>query len=188
MQLRRQLQTSRTNRKADKKASDYWRKKYEKSLVTRAELRKKNKKLSRRIKYYETLLSNVKNNISSLKKSAEKQLIYKILKDNKPVRSNGISLYNDHYGAKMKKKTFDISALQAKKLRVRARVREFYLSDENSAPSPSASAFVTKGNRKMRKRFLLDTVEELYKKYCKTEGEKIRRANSARLFLKNKIK
>lgn len=55
-------------------------------------------------------------------------------------------------------------------------VVNFYLEDENSLLAPGVRDFVTKNKRNMRKRYMVNTIENLYKKYCNTSGQNISKA------------
>lgn len=52
-------------------------------------------------------------------------------------------------------------------------IRRFYEKDDNSMPAPGAREFMTRNKNRMRKRYLADTIVNLYKKYCAQSEKKI---------------
>lgn len=81
------------------------------------------------------------------------------------------SLINPYYKKKLqldetKKKTHKENERTHKRLKV----IEFFLKDENSRPAPGIYEVITRKKKKMRKRYLADTVQNLYAKFCEENG------------------
>ena len=63
----------------------------------------------------------------------------------------------------------------------RKSIQSFFEQDENSVFAPGSRDFIKKNKLRKRKRYLTDTVENLYKKYCTLSDSKISRTNFFRL-------
>lgn len=77
--------------------------------------------------------------------------------------SKKLSANLKYYRRKIKRANSDKSV---KRKKLRENVQKFYLNDSNSAFAPGINDTVTKKKMKMRKRFLLDTVQNLHRKFC----------------------
>lgn len=67
------------------------------------------------------------------------------------------------------------------RLGLRKKVRLFLEQDENSAPAPGAKEAVSKDKELVRKRYYLDSTDNLYKKFCETQNVKISKSTFNRL-------
>lgn len=185
--LRREVKDVQEKLQDQLKISAALKKKLGKSSIQNAILKNKNSALNRRVKYLEQLLLSIKNNISSLKKNKEKSLVNKVVKFNsenyfrKRAFDSSYNLGTKHYRQKKPCETTSNLDVESKRCNINNTVKEFYLRDENSSPAPGSSEFLTKNGVKQRKRYLNDTINNLYKNFCDTSPVKVSRGLFYRL-------
>ena len=133
----------------------------------------KHKHALEKLKYSQSVLNNITNN-------GEKQInINKLLTSALPksrVPDKSLNIVSHHH--RYYKPKHSVSGIIRKRSLsdLKQDVNRFYLEDEKSFPAPGSRDYVTRKKRKMRKRYLCDTIENLHRKYCKERGKIISRA------------
>lgn len=92
------------------------------------------------------------------------------------------ALVSKHYKKKLATPESDESIrIVTKKMINEATVRDFFLRDDNQRPAPGIHEVITKSKKKMRKRYLTDTIFNLYLKFCDEFGYIISRSTFYKL-------
>lgn len=85
----------------------------------------------------------------------------------------------------MNRKELILHRSNEKKLEVRLEmkknIRQFLEKDENSAVAPGAKETISRNGEKKRKRYILDSVDNLHKKFCASSKTEVSRATFYRL-------
>lgn len=104
------------------------------------------------------------------------------LKNRKRAYESRFNLCSKHYLLKNSTAiTASDTSFESRRCTIRNAVKNFFLLDENSSQAPGSLDFMTKNGIKKRKRYLSDTIDSLYKKFCKTSGLKVSRGLFYRL-------
>lgn len=141
-------------------------------------LKAENQNIQKNLNYCSNLFTEFKKeiNITSHKDKYKQAIMVSIIKFNlkKRAPTKKLSFYSYHY---KKNYLYPGTNLELKKSLLKKEVvkhiKNFYEQDENSTPGPGIRDFVTKNSIKMRKRYLSDTISNLYKKFCASSNLKV---------------
>ena len=106
-----------------------------------------------------------------MKKSCDKKSFSQVVNfhEKRRIFSKNYNLVSEHYRRSNKTKSESASSLKKKKLF--SSVQDFFLNDENTCQAPGAGHFVVRKKIRKQKRYLTDTIRNLYKKYLATVGK-----------------
>lgn len=169
MKLRRENQNLISQLQEEHRVTIHWKKKHAKSVVTIRTLKKRISTLKQQLIGYRSdcnaMLKSQKNIESRKIRREVAEVLHISHKDaNKSRRKSCI--VSKHYRSQVAASKL-VGPSRHKKA-IRDRVIAFYVEDENSSPSPRVVDTVTRKRVKKRKRFMTDTVANLYKKYRAT--------------------
>lgn len=178
------LKRLRTDLEEQKKLTSMWKNKYYQKVLDHEEVARnylnKIDYLQRRLSYCETVFKDIKNNLNNLSVQSDKNIANKVLlsadhRNRAPCKE--YSLINKYYKKKFTSdESAGISDRENRWMEKKSKVIEFFLRDENSRPAPGIHEVITRKKRKMRKRYLSDTILNLYRKFCDEHGKIISRA------------
>lgn len=174
MKMKNEIKSLRDKLEAQKKTIARWEKKYQKKVMIVQNHKKKIHALSNELSYCKEVMDNIRVKLHDVKNFKEKELINKVLNNSFAKRRRAprksFSFYNYHYKNKTNQGNEQSRKFKERSKRIR-KVINFYLKDENSCVAPGANDVITKKKKRMRKRYLTDTIGNLYLKFCKeSEG------------------
>lgn len=141
---------------------------------------------NRRIAYQNKVIENIVNNAKNLSKRSERKLVLNVIKTScQSLRApdRRVSAYKTLY-KKIERKNNKKPPKPTKKQeygKLAKQIKEFYLNDSNSIPAPGLKDYITRQNIKKRKRFLCDTVFNLFKKFRSEINVKVKKTFFYRL-------
>lgn len=145
------------------------RKKLSKVEERESMLKKDKSALNRQVLYCVKFFRNLKKEISGIKSRKVKKTVLPLLtskfEDVCRAPSATLSLQKDFRIDKLLKDSNQPKETESPKVQLQNKIERFYTTDENSAPLPNARAFVKKGKIRKRRRYLNDTIDNLYEKF-----------------------
>lgn len=180
MKLRRKIKNLEAQLQAQIKETAFWKKTFLTSCKkndalrkTRTEYRIKLKIEKRSLEnlkdYCEKLVSNIKINFGKVKNQSIKRVLTDCFSSKIDGRIRApkkrMSTNIRYYSRQIKKKEIS-SETSVRRKKLKRSITEFYLNDSNSALAPGSNDFISKNKIKFRKRFLLDTIQNLHRKFC----------------------
>lgn len=177
MKLRRENLRLTLDLEKERRVSNIWKLKYSKKVTSFKILRKKFVTLKRQVAEYRSERRKIVLNQKKIQSSKVRRKVAEVLNisgesSEKPVRK--FPIVSRHYRSKITKPASSRQKSAFKS--IRDQVRNFYLDDENSSPSPRVADTVTRKSIKERKRFMTDTIGSLYKKYKATSENPVRKS------------
>ena len=169
-----------------KKLCQKWKKRYQRLLKSTAQtqstpekkveetLQKGSEYVKRQLLFGEALVSQLTENKKKMITEQDKSIFAKVLsgrvlKKHKVMNklSGVVSNYKQRKYSNDKSLTAGRSKKQKQKIHsiITETVRDFLEQDVNSTPAPGAKDCITKYGKTVRKRFLLDSLDNLYKKF-----------------------
>lgn len=139
-------------------------------------LTKQNRNLSLVVNFQKTIIKHLDAYKSNLSQCQKRLFLSSMVDENSNKRApRGCrTVVNSYY-----KKTLLQGQQQdraSKFSHIKSQVKNFYLDDENSTPSPGKHEFITRNKIKKGKRYLTDTQVNLWNHFCKKYKVKISRA------------
>ena len=142
-------------------------------------LQNENHKLKNRLDYCESVLCSLQKYQSQFKTQAEKMKFAKSIISEESINTHSpdknLNILNKYYKKKLSYGNYSGSYRNNKYFDIKKKIHDFYLQDENSAIAPGIRDVIIRKKNKQRKRFLTDTINNLYKKFCRTSGNIIGR-------------
>ena len=133
---------------------------------------------SKKLEYCENLINTIKKDVSN-SPLAEKQNVYQEIPTSSSTscaHNKILYLKNNTLYSRKRSKNYSNNTRKDYSRNIKLNIKSFFEQDENSIFAPGCCDFVTKNKLKKRKRYLTDTVENLYRKYCSISNNKISRA------------
>lgn len=175
MKLRREKAQLEQVIKNQEIKTNYWQNRFnalkeehEEILKNVSSLKKENKSLSFALNFHKAIISNLdlyKSKLTSSEKLKFSNSFLSIRNNFNRAPKGCNRPVNPYYQKTLIQHSEKVS--KNKFAAIKSRVREFYLDDENSAPSPGKKEFITRKKIKKGKRYLTDTITNLYLKFRK---------------------
>lgn len=139
--------------------------------------------LSERLNHNESIVETLREYQKSLNRNEKNKLAEFFSKkshENGRKRKGCHRILNSYYKKKIDVGT-DPGLRQNKFVVIKESVHDFYLDDRNSTQSPGVKETITRRKVKMRKRYMTDTIKNLYAKFREERGLHISKALFYRL-------